>query len=133
MNKEKIKTYDECNIDEKEVIDSFRKMKLLYDHSRFKFHRLQIEDLINDYEKLMNLREEIQSKYFSIYDELVNEDLIEGQLDAISWGIDREREVETWNAELSLLTEIKVNFDMAIAMIENGEAEQAIINDENNL
>ena len=133
MNKEKIKTYDECNIDEKEVIDSFMKMKLLYDHSRFKFHRLQIEDLINDYEKLMSLREEIQSKYFSIYDELVNEDLIEGQLDAISWGIDREREVETWNAELSLLTEIKVNFDMAIAMIENGEAEQAIINDENNL
>ena len=133
MNKEKIKTYDECNIDEKEVIDSFRKMKLLCDHSKFKFHRLQIEDLINDYEKLMSLREEIQSKYFSIYDELVNEDLIEGQLDAISWGIDREREVETWNAELSLLTEIKVNFDMAIAMIENGEADQAIINYENNL
>ena len=133
MYSEKIKTYDECNIDEKEVIDSFRKMKLLYDHSRFKFHRLQIEDLIKDYEKLMSLREEIQSKYFSIYDELVNEDLIEGQLYAISRGIDCEHEVETWNAELSLLTEIKVNFDMAIAMIEKSETEQAIINDENNL
>ena len=32
MDKEKIKTYDECNADEKEVIDSFRKMKLLYDY-----------------------------------------------------------------------------------------------------
>ena len=94
------------------------KKKLLYNHSRFKFHRLQIENLINDYEKLMSLREEIQSKYFSIYDELVNEDLIEGQLYAISRGIDCEHEVETWNAKLSLLTEIKVNFDMTITMIE---------------
>ena len=59
--------------------------------------------------------------------------LIEGQLDAISWGINREREVEAWNCELSLLTEVKVNFDMAIAMIENSEAKQAIINDENKL
>ena len=64
MDKEKIKTYDECNADEKEVIDSFRKMKLLYDHARYKLHKHNVEELISDYEKLMNLREEIQSKYF---------------------------------------------------------------------
>lgn len=29
MNNEKIKMYDECSADEKEVLDSFRKMKLL--------------------------------------------------------------------------------------------------------
>ncbi len=29
--------------------------------------------------------------------------------------------------------EIKTNFDMDIKMIENGEAEQSIIDDENNL
>lgn len=29
MDKEKIRTYDEFDVDEKEVIDNFRKMKLL--------------------------------------------------------------------------------------------------------
>lgn len=82
MDEEKIKTYDECNVDEKEVLDSFRKMKLLYDHARYKLHNWNVEELIGDYEKLMKLREEIQSKYFSIYDELIAEDLIEGELDA---------------------------------------------------
>ena len=48
MNEDKIKTYNELNNDEKEVMDSFRKMKLLYDHSRFRLHKLQVEDLIND-------------------------------------------------------------------------------------
>lgn len=131
MTMEKIRTYDELDVDEKEVIDSFRQMKLLCDHARFKYHRLQIEDLINNYETLMKLREEIQAKYFSIYENLIKEELIEGELDANVWGINREHETEIWATELKLMDEIKVNFDIAINMIESGEAEQAIINEEN--
>ena len=131
MNNEKIKKYDELNDDEKEVIDGFRQMKLLYDHARFKYHRLQVEDLIHDYELLKNIREQIQVKYFSIYDELLSWDLIEGELDASVWGITREHENGVWDSELRLMSEIKNNFDVAIAMIESGEAEQVIIEDEN--
>lgn len=131
MNKEKIRRYDELKDDEKEVLDSFRKMKLMYDHARFKLHRIQVEYLINDYEQLKKLREEIQVKYFSIYEELLSEDLIEGELDTSVWGINREHENELWDSELKLMSDIKINFDMAIAMIESGEAEQAIIDDEN--
>lgn len=131
MVNEKIKTYNECNADEKEVLDSFRKMKLLYGHARFRLHKTQVEDLINEYETLMKLREEIQVKYFSIYEELLKEDLIEGELDASVWGITREHETETWNSELRLMTDIKTNFDIAINMIESGEAEQTIIDAEN--
>ena len=131
MNSEKIRTYDELDVDEKEVLDSFRQMKLLYDHARFKLHRLQVEDIINDYEQLKKLREEIQVKYFSIYEELLAEDLIEGELDASVWGITREHENETWDAELRLMSDIKTNFDMAINMIESGEDEQSIIDKEN--
>ena len=132
MNDEKIRTYDELDVDEKEVLDSFRQMKLLYDHARFRLHKLQVEDLINDYEQLMKLREEIQAKYFSIYEELLAEDLIEGELDAGIWGITRDHENETWNSELGLITDIKTNFDIAINMIESGEADQPIIDAENN-
>ena len=133
MNNDRIKKYDELDVDEKEVLDSFRKMKLMYDHARFKLHKLQVEDLINDYEQLKKLREEIQVKYFSIYEELLAEDLIEGELDAGIWGITREHENEVWDSEIRLISDIKREFDMAITMIESGEAEQAIIADENNL
>ena len=133
MNNDRIKKYDELDVDEKEVLDSFRKMKLMYDHARFKLHKLQVEDLINDYEQLKKLREEIQVKYFSIYEELLAEDLIEGELDAGIWGITREHENETWDAELRLMSDIKTQFDIGIAMIESGDAEQAIIDDENRL
>lgn len=131
MNNKKIKTYDELDVDEKEVLDSFRHMKLLYDHARFRLHRLQVKEIIKDYEGLKKLREEIQVKYFSIYEELLAEGLIEGELDASIWGITREHENETWDAELRLMSDIKTNFDIAIAMIESGEAEQAIIDEEN--
>ena len=131
MNKDKIKTYNECNVDEKDVLDSFRKMKLMYDHARFKLYRLQVENLIKDYEQLKKLRGDIQEKYFSIYEELLAEDLIEGELDASIWGNTREHENETWDSEVRLMSDIKTNFDIAIHMVENGEAEQAIIDEEN--
>ena len=133
MSNEKIKTYNECSSDEKEVLDSFRQMKLLYDHARFRLYKNKVEDLIEDYEELKKLREDIQFKYFSIYGELLAEDLIEGELDASIWGNTRENENKTWDAELRLMSDIKTNFDIALNMIESGEAEQAIIDDENNL
>ena len=133
MNNDRIRKYDELEDEEKEVLDSFRQMKLLYDHARFRLYKLQVEDLINDYEQLKKLREEIQVKYFSIYEELLAEDLIDGELDAGIWGITREHENEIWDSEIRLISDIKREFDIGIAMIESGEAEQAIIDDENNL
>ena len=133
MNNDRIRKYDELEDEKKEVLDSFRQMKLLYDHSRFRLHKYQVEDLIKDYEQLKKLREEIQVKYFSIYEELLAEDLIEGELDAGIWGITREHENEIWDSEIRLMSDIKREFDIGIAMIESGEAEQAIIDDENRL
>lgn len=131
MEKDEIRTYDELEDDEKEVLDAFRQMKLISDYNKFKLYKFKVEDLINDYEQLKKLREMIQVKYFSIYEELVTEELIEGELDASVWGITREHETETWDSELQLMSEIKTNFDIAIKMIESGEAEQSIIEAEN--
>ena len=133
MNEYKIRTYDELNVDEKEALDVFRQMKLMADYNRFRFYNLKVENLIAKYEQLKQLREEIQGDYFLIYDELVAEELIEGKLDASDWGITREHENEVWDAELRLMSEIKANFDLAIKMIESGEANQSIIDAENNL
>lgn len=131
MTEDRFRKYDELEDDEKEVLDVFRQMKLLADYNKFKLYKYKVEDLIEDYEELKKLREEIQAKYFSVYEELVNEELIEGELDASIWGITREHENETWDSELQLMSEIKTNFDIAINLIETGEAEQMIIDDEN--
>lgn len=131
MTEDRFRKYDELEDDEKEVLDVFRQMKLLADYNKFKLYKYKVEDLIEDYEELKKLREEIQAKYFSVYDELVNEELIEGEFDASIWGITREKENETWDSEVQLMSEIKTNFDLAIKMIETGEAEQMIIDDEN--
>lgn len=101
------------------------------DYNKFKLYKFKVEDLINDYEELKKLREEIQEKYFSIYGELVKEELIEDKLDASDWGITRKRENKNWDSELRLMDEIKNNFEMAIKMIETGEAEQILIDEEN--
>ena len=68
MDEEKIRTYDELEADEKEVLDVFRQMKLMSDYNRFKLYKFKIEDLIKDYEQLKQLRQDIQEKYFSVYE-----------------------------------------------------------------
>ena len=108
-------------------------MKLIFDYNKFRLYWYKVEDLLNDYEELKHLRQEIQEKYFSLYDELKREDLIEGELDVSAWGLIRDHENETWNAELELMSEIKTQFDIGIRMIESGEAEKSIIDAENNL
>ncbi len=109
MDNDRIRKYDELEADEKEVLDVFRQMKLIADYNKFKLYKYKVENLIEDYEELKKLREEIQSKYFSIYDELIEEGLIEGELDASICGITREQENETWDSELKLMSEIKTN------------------------
>ena len=131
MTGDRFRKYDELEADEKEVLDAFRQMKLMSDYNRFKLYNFKVEDLINDYEELKKLRENIQFKYFSIYGELIDEKLIEGELDASIWGNAREHENETWDAELRLMSDIKTNFDIALNMIESGEAEKSIIDAEN--
>ena len=59
MDNDRIRKYDELEADEKEVLDVFRQMKLLADYNKFKLYKYKIEDLIEDYEELKKLREEI--------------------------------------------------------------------------
>ena len=52
MNEDKIRTYDELNVDEKEILDVFRQMKLSSDYNKFRFYNLKVEALIEKYEQL---------------------------------------------------------------------------------
>ena len=47
MNNDEIKKYYECNVDEKEVIDCFGKMKLMSDQARYELVTFKLENLPN--------------------------------------------------------------------------------------
>ena len=133
MHEDDIKTYDELEPEQKEVFDTFRQMKLTADYANFRYHKLKFEDLLADYEELNKLRENIQEKYFSIYAELLSESLIEGELDVGDWAVVREHEKETWDAESDLMLELKNQLELAMSLIESGEADRMIIEEENSL
>lgn len=57
INNEKIKTYDECNVDEKELLNIFRSLKLGYDQARFELYSYRLNDLIEKYENIVRCEE----------------------------------------------------------------------------
>ena len=77
------------------------------------------------------LRQNIQAKYYEIISDLNEADLIEGELDVHKWSSHREQEDLVWRAEMQLLDNILGNFEIAIKMIESGEAEKSIMEAEN--
>ena len=133
MPEDEIKTYDELEPEQKEVFDTFRKMKFSVDYANFRYQTVKLEDLLEDYEKLKKLRENIQEKYFSVYDELLSEDLINDVLDGSDWALIREHEKETWDAESNMMLEIKEQLELAMSMIESGEADRMYIEAQNSL
>ena len=66
IDNQKIKTYDECTADEKEVLDSFRKMKLMFDQARFELFSYKLTDLLEKYEDLLEMRRETQALLFDV-------------------------------------------------------------------
>ena len=131
MIDKEIKTYDELDDEQKQILDDFRTMKLNWDYSRFSLYKFRVEDIVRDYEQMIQLRQDIQLKYYDIIRDLRKDELIEGELDAHKWAAHREQEDLVWNAEMQLLDNIKGNFEIAINMIESGEAEKSIIESEN--
>lgn len=73
MNNDRIKNYDELNADEHAVLDAFREMKIEYDKARIELINYRINDLINKYDELQKLRENIRLNYFQIL-QYINEE-----------------------------------------------------------
>ena len=75
MNNEKIRTYNELNIEEKTLLDTMRTMKLSCDQARFELFSYKLTDLIETYEELIELRKDAQATLFDILEELDKNEL----------------------------------------------------------
>ena len=131
MNNEKIKTYDELNVTEKELIDCFRQMKLLSDQSRFELFAFKLENLLEKYETIIQLRKESQAILFDILDEIDKNELSTIDVDYEILGRNREADLNHIAEEIYLIEEYKAGFDEALHMIYSGVAEEILISEEN--
>ena len=131
IDNQKIKTYDECTADEKEVLDSFRKMKLLFDQARYELFSYKLTDLLEKYEDLLEIRQETQALLFDVLQEIDQHGLAGIDVDYEKLGRNRQAEADNIAEEVNVVTEYKTAFDEGLALISSGAAEQAILDAEN--
>ena len=131
IDNQKIKTYDECTADEKEVLDSFRKMKLMFDQARYELFSYKLTDLLEKYEDLLEIRQETQALLFDVLQEIDQHGLAGIDVDYEKLGRNRQTEADNIAEEVNVVTEYKTAFDEGLALISCGAAEQAILDAEN--
>ncbi|MBR0058797.1 MAG: hypothetical protein IJP99_05630 [Methanobrevibacter sp.] len=112
-----------------DVLDEFRNLKINYDIERFKLLSLQLENILKDYQSLMETRKEIQEKYFEIMENL-NKNGLKAEIDYSRWDKLRLNENSEWKFELDELTSLKYEIDGGLELLENGEIEKMIIEEE---
>lgn len=113
------------------VLDSFRKMKLLWDQARFEMFSYQLTDLLEKYEGLLELHKETRALLFDVLKKIDQHEL--AGIDVDYEKLDRNRQVEADNIreEISIVEEYKCAFDTALLLIARGDVNQAIIDTEN--
>ena len=130
MNNQKIKSYDELNNDEHYVLDMFRAMKIEYDKVRFQLWSYQLKDLINSYEQLKKLREDIRVKYFVMLEKIDASEFADVDIDFQKWDNVLTGEVNEWNEELELMSQFKYYLDDLLMQLNDGTIEQHMIDEE---
>ena len=133
MNNDKIRTYNELDIDEKEILDTFRTMKLNHDQARFELYSYRLNDMLVKYENLIVMRKDTQVLFFEILKEIDECGLTSIDVCAEELGRNREADLNHVNHEINIIQEYKVGFDEALTLIYDGTARQLLIDEENDI
>ena len=132
MNNDKIRTYNELGIDEKEILDTFRTMKLNHDQARFELYSYRLNDILVKYENLIEMRKDMQALLFEILKEIDEYGLTSIDVCAEELGRNRGADLNHINHELNIIHEYKVGFCEALTLIYDGTAERILIDGKNN-
>lgn len=127
MNNYKITTYSELNIEQKYVLDALRDMKIGYDKARFQLIAYQLNNLINNYGKLIELRKEIQKQFFTVIETINDNDLDDVDVNTSEYQQILDKENATWQAELNILSDYKYQIDEGLELLNSGVVEQILI------
>lgn len=128
-----IKNYDDLNADEHYVLDMFLAMKIARDKAQFQLLMYEIIDLLNSYQQLQKLRQDIQAKYFSVLEKIDATELANVDVSYEKWNEVREYENTNWNEEVETISQFKYYLDDFLLQLNDGTMEQRIIEEEKNI
>lgn len=126
MINEEIKHNNELDMEEQEAMDMLINIKIGYDKSRLGFAEYQLDTLISEYEKLKEIRDDIQSKFFLLFDTLNEYQISNDTIDAHEWQKIRDVEEANWNDELGILSDFKYQINGLLKQLNDGTIEQMI-------
>ena len=92
------------------INDEIEKLQLDLDCEKFRLMSFQLENLLEDYNKLLELRENIQLKFFQAMDNIKKNEIPIDE-DFTRWDETRTRERERWMWEINLIADLKYDID----------------------
>ena len=126
MINEEIKHNNVLDMEEQEAMDILINIKIGYDKSRLGFAEYQLNTLISEYERLKEIREDIQSKFFLLFDTLNEYQISNDTIYAHEWQKIRDVENANWNDELGILSDFKYQINDLLNQLNDGTIEQMI-------
>ena len=132
MNNQKIKSYDELNSDEHYVLDMVLSMKIERDKAQFQLLNYELNDLLNNYQQLQQLRKEIQAKYFAILEKIDASEFATVDVSYEKWSEVRDYENTNWNEEVEVMSEFQYYLNELIMQLNDGTMERLIIEEQKN-
>ena len=104
-------------------------LQLDYDCERFRLMSYQLENLLEEYDKLLELRENIQLKYFTTL-ENIKRNGIDVDEDYERWAKVRTSEREEWDSEIDLIVNLKYDIDDNLKLLDNSTMRRSLIKKE---
>ena len=112
---------------EQDAVVILRNMKLDCDKARMELIDYKLADVMADYEKLKELRDEIQQKFFSVIETIKENGLDDVDINTHEWGKIRDSENNNWCGELDILSDYKHQVNECLQLLNDGTIEQMLL------
>ena len=109
--------------------DDLDLLKLELECEKFRLMSYQLDELLEEYDKLMELRGNIQFKFFNTL-ENVKKNGLPVKEDYERWEKIRTQERQGWDEEINLIADLKYDVDDNLKMLDNTKMRRMLINKE---
>lgn len=109
--------------------DDLDMVKLELECEKFKLMSYQLDDLLEQYDKLMEIRGTIQFKFFNALDN-IKKNGIPVDEDYERWEKIRTSEREGWDEEINLIADLKYDIDDNLKILDNTKMRRMLIDKE---
>ena len=109
--------------------DDLDRLKLELECEKFRLMSFQLDNLLEEYDKQIELRQSIQLKFFTTL-ENVKKNGIPVKQDYERWEKIRTSERDGWNEEIDLIADLKYDVDDNLKILDNTKMRRILIDSE---